>query len=253
MRMIITGASSGIGAALAHHYAAHGATTLGLVARRGDLLQKLAAELKCEVLTYSADVRDAAAMNAIATDFIARSGCPDVVIANAGISTGALTEHSQDTTVFEETMAINFMGMLHTFQPFISPMRTAGKGNLVGIASVAGYRGLPGAGAYCASKAAAISYLESLRVEVKRSGVKVVTICPGYINTPLVAANPYSMPFIISAKQAANKIAGVIASGKSYAVIPWQVAIGARLLRLVPNWLFDRALRNAKRKPRREV
>src|SRR6185312_8575341 len=119
-----------------------------------------------------------------------------------------------------------------------------------GIASVAGYRGLPGSGAYSASKAAAISYLESLRVELHGRGLSVITICPGYVVTPMTADNPFSMPFILTADDIARKIAGIIESKKSFAVIPWQMAIVARVLRLLPNFLYDRLFANAPRKPR---
>ncbi|MBI2289252.1 MAG: SDR family oxidoreductase, partial [Betaproteobacteria bacterium] len=185
-RVMITGASSGIGMALARHYAQRGAV-LGLIARREAALAQLAAQLPSATLIYPADVRDAAALQAAAADFIARHGCPDIVIANAGVSIGTLTEFAADTPTFQEVIDINVVGMVKTFQPFLAAMRAAGRGALVGIASVAGYRGLPGAAAYCASKAAAISYLESLRIELAASGIKVITICPGYIATPMTA------------------------------------------------------------------
>jgi len=249
-RVIITGASSGIGMALALHYAQRGAV-LGLIARRKTELERLAAQLPSPALIYPADVRDAAALQSAAADFTARHGCPDIVIANAGISIGTLTEFAADTPAFQEVIDINVMGMVKTFQPFVAAMRAAGSGALVGIASVAGYRGLPGAGAYSASKAAAISYLESLRVELAPSGIKVITICPGYIATPMTAHNPYPTPFLLSADAAARKIAALIERGQTFAVIPWQMAIIARVLRALPNWLYDPLFGNAPRKPRR--
>ena len=249
-RVIITGASSGIGMALARHYAGRGAV-LGLVARRRNELEQLAAQLASRALVYAADVRDAAALQAAAADFIARAGCPDIVIANAGVSVGTLTEFAVDTAAFQDVIDVNLMGMIKTFQPFVAAMRTAGRGTLVGVASVAGYRGLPGAAAYCASKAAAISYLESLRVELAPDGIKVITICPGYIATPMTAQNPYPMPFLLSAAAAATKIAALIERGCSFAVIPWQMAIVARIMRLLPNWLHDRLFGYAPHKPRR--
>lgn len=249
-RVIITGASSGIGTALARHYAQRGAV-LGLVSRRKTELKQLAAQLACPALVYAADVRDAAALQAAAADFITRQGCPDIVIANAGVSVGTLTEFAADTLAFQDVIDVNVMGMVKTFQPFIAAMRTAGRGTLVGIASVAGYRGLPGAAAYCASKAAAISYLESLRIELAPNGIKVITICPGYIATPMTAQNPYPMPFLLSADAAARKIATLINRGRSFAVIPWQMAIVARVLRALPNGLYDRLFGNTPRKPRR--
>jgi len=250
-RVFITGASSGIGEALARHYADRGAI-VGLVARRAEALSRLAHELgKDTTLTYVLDVRDAAALAAAAADFIARQGCPDIVIANAGVSLGTLTEHAEDIAPFQDVMDINVMGMVKTFQPFIAPMMTARCGTLVGIASVAGYRGLPGAAAYSASKAAAISYLESLRVELKPGGIRVVTICPGYIATPMTEKNPYRMPFILSTETAARKMVAVIDRGAALAVIPWQMALAARLLHVMPKWLYDLLFVGAPHKPRR--
>jgi short-subunit dehydrogenase len=249
MRVIITGASSGIGAALAHYYAQNGAV-LGLIARRKAALEEIVAQCATPLQIYAIDVRDDTAMRVAAADFLTRHGCPDIVIANAGVSNGTLTEFAEDLAVFKQVFDINVVGMVNTFQPFIGAMRNAGRGALVGIASVAGYRGLPGAAAYSSSKAAAISYLESLRVELSGSGVRVVTICPGYIETPMTAQNPYPMPFIMSAETAACKIAAITASGKSFAVIPWQMAIVARVLRILPNWLYDRLFGKVQRKPR---
>ena len=248
-RVIITGASSGIGAALARAYAAR-QTTLGLIARRAGALKELAAEFSTPHEIYALDVRDSAAMRAAAHAFITLHGSPDIVIANAGVSTGTLTELPEDLAAFKDVLDINVLGMVYTFQPFIDAMRAAGRGTLVGIASVAGYRGLPGAAAYSASKAAAISYLESLRVELRASGIKVITICPGYIATPMTAKTPYPMPFMLSADQAARAMLDIIDSGKTFAVIPWQMAIVARVLRVLPNWLYDRLFGNAPRKPR---
>ena len=189
-------------------------------------------------------------MQAVAQDFMRHHGCPDIVIANAGISRGTLTEYAEDSEVFADILATNINGMLNIFQPFVVAMRTAGHGSLVGIASVAGYRGLPGGGAYSASKAAVIAYLESLRVEMHGSGVSVITICPGYITTPMTANNPFRMPFILSAEAMAEKIVRIIERKKLYAVIPWQMAIVARVLRLLPDFLYDRLFANALRKPR---
>jgi short-subunit dehydrogenase len=248
LKVIISGASSGLGRALAQHYTGMGAT-VGLIARRKDLLEILSAELP-NAAAYGADVRDAFAIQAAAQDFMQRHGCPDIVIANAGISRGTLTEYAEDSEVFEDILSTNVTGMVNLFQPFIVSMRTSGLGSLVGIASVAGYRGLPGGGAYSASKAAAISYLESLRVEMHGKGVSVITVCPGYIVTPMTANNPFRMPFILTADDAAGKVASIIRNKTSFAVIPWQMAIVARLLKLLPDFLYDRLFAKAPRKPR---
>ena len=249
-RIIITGASSGIGAALARRYAAAGAT-LGLIARRRSELERLAAALAGPHEIYPLDVRDGAAVAAAARAFIAGHGCPDIVIASAGVSVGAEAGHAEDVAVFQEVLDINVMGTVRTFQPFIDCMRGRRSGALVGIASVAGYRGLPGAGAYSASKAAVISALESLRVELRGSGVRVITICPGYIATPMTEKNPYPMPFLMSADKAAGKIARLIARRTEFAVIPWQMAVVARVMRILPNWLYDSLAAGRARKPRR--
>jgi short-subunit dehydrogenase len=250
MRVFITGASSGVGAALATYYGSRGAT-LGLVARRAAVLESLATSLHVNSRIYPLDVRDDDALRAAASDFMMRFGVPDVVIASAGLSIGTDPARAEDLAVLRDIVDINLYGLANTFQPFIGPMRKAGSGVLAGIASVAGYRGIPGSGAYSASKAAAIAYLESLRVELRASGVRVVTVSPGYIATPMTARNPYPMPFILTADAAARKIARIIDRRRSYAVIPWQMAIVARILRLMPNALYDRLFANAPRKLRR--
>ncbi len=248
-RVFITGASSGLGEALARHYAAEGAV-LGLVARREDMLQKLAASLDTECLVYALDVRDSAGLKLAAENFMARLGVPDIVIANAGISQGTLTDQSDDLPAFQAVFDTNVLGMVHSFHPFVAAMCQAGHGSLVGIASVAGLRGLPGSAAYCASKAAAISYLESLRVELDASGVCVTTLCPGFIQTPMTAENPYRMPFLIDAKTAARKMARIIESQRRYAILPWQMAIIGRIMQWLPPWAWDALTRNLKRKLR---
>ena len=289
LRVVVSGASSGLGLALARHYLEHGAIVAAF-ARRSDLLHALAAEFPGQVHCYALDVRDGAAVQRAALDFIDCVGVPEVVIANAGVSVGTLTEYAEDVDAFQQVMDINVLGMVKTFQPFVAAMRAAassqpspqssggttshstrlstddslvavypasGRGGkrekhftLVGIASVAGLRGLPGAGAYSASKAAAITYLESLRVELHGSGVKVVTLCPGYIRTAMTEINPYAMPFILDADEAARRMVRIIARQTSYAVIPWQMGLAGALLKSLPRWLYDRLFAHAPRKPR---
>ena len=209
-----------------------------------------------QVLCYPLDVTDAAALRAAAQDFIAHHGAPDIVIANAGVSSGTLTECAEDLEVIKRIFATNVYGMAATFSPFFAALRSAkdavhSQGRLlVGIASLAGIRGLPGAEAYSASKAAAITYLESLRLELRASGIKVVTIAPGYIATPMTAINPYRMPFLLPADEAAQRFARAIERGASYTVIPWPMGIVAKLLRLLPNAIYDRLFANAPHKPK---
>jgi len=310
--LVISGASSGIGLALTRHYLERGASVAAF-ARRGELLQALVNEFPNQVHCYTLDVRDAPAIQQAAQDFMQKVGVPDIVIANAGVSVGTLTEYAEDLDAFKQVMDINVLGMVNTFQPFVEAMRTnfspppcrgraregvetvglddstpiracvvgalapynhglplastsfplqGGRGmlrsndragftpTLVGIASVAGFRGLPGASAYSASKAAAISYLESLRVEMRASGVKVVTIAPGYIKTPMTDINPYPMPFILAPEVAAQRMARVIERGCSFAVVPWQMGVVGWVMKRLPNWLYDRLFANAPHKPR---
>lgn len=249
--VFITGASSGLGRALAWRYARTGAT-LGLVGRRDDALQALADALPGAHRCYALDVRDRDALHDAARDFLAANdGKVDVVVASAGISAGTLTEHAEDFDVFKAIVDTNLLATVSTFEPFIAPMKQAGRGRLVGIASVAGIRGLPGAGAYSSSKAAVISYCESLRLELAGAGINVVTIAPGYIKTAMTEKNPYSMPFLMEADAFAARAQVAIERGVSYTVIPWQMGVVARLMRMLPNWVYDRAARNAPRKPRR--
>ncbi len=249
MNVFLTGASSGIGVALAREFSRRGAC-LGLVARRGERLAALAAELGTPCHCYDLDVTDRAALLAAARDFEARCGGTDLVIANAGISTGVLTEHEEDLAVFDRVMATNLNAVATTFHPFIAPMRARRAGTLVAIASVAGIRGLPGSEAYCPSKAALINYAESLRVGLRGSGVRVVTVAPGFIRTPMTAGNPYPMPFLMDVEAFATQAAAAMLRGDRFRVIPWQMAWVARLLRVLPGWAFDRALAGRARKPR---
>ena len=251
--VFITGASSGIGQALAARYQRAG-YRLALVARRVSEVQAwadaqgLAAE---RIGIYAADVRDVDAITAAGRRCIAEQGLPDVVIANAGISVGMDTADAADLEVMRATFETNNLGMAATFQPFVAAMCERGSGRLVGIASVAGIRGLPGHGAYCASKAAVIAYCESLRGECRPSGVKVVTIGPGYIDTPLTRQNRYGMPFLMQPDDFADRAWRAIEAGVSYRVIPWQMGVVAKLLRLLPDVVYDRVLAGRPRKKRR--
>jgi short-subunit dehydrogenase len=250
--MFITGASGGLGQAMALEWARRGGR-LALVARRGDEMRAwISAQgwSADRARVYVADARDAAAMTAAGRACIAAQGLPDVVVANAGISVGVDTAVEADLEVIRATLETNNLGMAATFQPFVAPMCARRSGRLVGIASVAGIRGLPGHAAYSMSKAGAIAYCESLRGECRPSGVRVVTIAPGYVDTPLTRGNRYSMPFLMPADKFAAKALDAIAAGVSFRVIPWQMGWVARLLRILPDGLYDRALAGRPRKRR---
>jgi len=253
--VFITGASSGIGQALAARFHRAG-YRLALVARRADSVQAWAVSQGLDPASYAvyaADVRDAGAIVGVGRACIRSQGVPDVVIANAGISVGIDTAEFDDLEVLRATFETNNIGMAATFHPFIAAMCERRSGTLVGIASVAGIRGLPGHGGYCSSKAAVISYCESLRGELRPNGVKVVTIGPGYIDTPLTRGNPYRMPFLMQADDFANRAFEAIAAGVSYRVIPWQMGVVAKLMRMLPNAVFDKVASGRARKPRRKT
>jgi short-subunit dehydrogenase len=148
------------------------------------------------------------------------------------------------------TFATNNVGMAAAFHPFVAAMVERGSGTLVGVASVAGIRGLPGHGAYCASKAAAISYCESLRGELRDSGVKVVTLLPGYVDTPLTQGNRYPMPFLMQPQDFARQAARAIGRQRSYTVIPRPMGWVAKLLRALPNAWLDKIFAGRPRKRR---
>lgn len=252
--VFITGASSGIGAALAQEYAQKGAI-VGLVGRRREVLEEVRASMNHpenhEI--YAVDVTIEDDLHNAARAFVAQHGAPDLVIAAAGISVGTWTEYPEDLAQIRRVFETNVFAMASTFHPFIAPMKAAKKGSLVGIASVAGIRGLPGSEAYCASKAAVINYCESLRGELRDSGVSVLTISPGYVATPLTAKNPYQMPFLLQPDEFARRAVRVIERKCSYAVIPWQMAIVAKLMRALPNPLFDKLFAGKKHKPRAQT
>jgi short-subunit dehydrogenase len=249
LKIVVTGASAGLGEALARHYAASD-NTLALIARRASELDTLAASLPGMAACYPLDVADAAALARAAGDFTARFGAPDLVIANAGVSVGTRADEIEDVATLRRVLEVNVVGMAATLAAFAPAMRAARRGTLAGIASVAGVRGLPGSSAYSSSKAAAIVWLESLRTELHGSGISVVTVCPGYIDTPMTRVNRYPMPFLLSADDAARRIARAIAQRRRRAVIPWQMAIAAPLLGALPGWLYDRLAARAPRKPR---
>nr|WP_236589604.1 SDR family oxidoreductase [Ramlibacter aurantiacus] len=250
--VFITGASSGIGQALAQRYAAAG-WRLALVARRSAEMQAWAERLPLETgrfAVYGADVTSTDSIVAAGRACLAMQGLPDIVIGNAGISLGVDTSRREDLDVMALSFATNVLGLAATFQPFIAPMVRRQRGTLVGIGSVGGVRGLPGHGAYCASKAAAISYCESLRNELKAAGVRVVTISPGWVATPLTQRNRYPMPFLLQPAELADRAFRAIEAGASHRIIPWQMGLAARVLRVLPNAVFDRLVEGRPRKHR---
>ena len=255
--VFITGASSGIGQALAQRYAQAG-WRLALVARRGALLRTWATAQgwpASQWAVYEADVRNEAEVAAVAQACMAAQGLPEVVVANAGISVGVDLSLAEDLSVLRDLLDTNVVGLAATFQPFIEGMRARRRGTLVGVASVAAVRGLPGHAGYCAAKGAVVQLCETLRGELRPHGVRVVTLAPGYIDTPMTRENDYPMPFLMKPEAFAERAFRSISAGERWRVIPWQMGVVATFLRWLPRSWFDAmmgAQRHRKRR-RRDV
>ncbi|MDZ4075570.1 MAG: SDR family oxidoreductase [Hylemonella sp.] len=248
---VITGACGGLGQALARELLAVGAQ-VALVGMNREVLEALAASAPGCCAIYTPDVADSVAMQALATDWIQRAGVPDLVIANAGVAGGFDTAEAGDLAVMRRMLEINLLGPATTFQPFVAAARALPQARcaLVGVASIAGWRGMPGNGAYCASKGGLIRYLESLRAECRGSGLTVHTVSPGYLRTALTAGNRFAMPGLMSAEDAAHAMLLGVARGREHIVLPRRIGWLSRLLSCLPARLHDRLLRSQPRKPR---
>lgn len=246
---VLTGACGGLGQALARALIGHGAA-VALVGLDRPSLQALAALAPERCAVCTPDVADSAAMQAMAADWMARAGTPDLVIANAGVAGGFDTAEADDLAVLRRMLEINLLGAATTFQPFVKAMREERRGALVGVASIAGWRGMPGNGAYCASKGGLIRYLESLRAELRSDSIVVSTVSPGYLRTALTAGNRFAMPGLMEPEAAARALLAGVAQGRSHIVLPARIGWLARLLNLLPDALHDRLLLGQPRKPR---
>lgn len=241
MRIFITGASSGIGAALARAYANAGAQ-LGLVARRGELLESLGAELGAcgaTATVYAVDVTDTHAMRAAADDFVERTGGIDRVIANAGIGIGD-TLREGDSESVARLMRVNVIGVTNTLVPFIPAALRQSSGTLVAVSSVAGHRGLPGRAAYSASKAALITFMDALRMQLVGTGVHAMTLCPGFVRTPLTETLQHDLPFVLEPAAAASLMQRAIEANKKTYTLPWQMDLLRHVMVHAPEWLLRR-------------
>ena len=236
--IFITGASSGLGMALAEALAGPG-VTLGLAARRKERLDALTKNLEgagAKVVAYQADVRDTRVMAEAAEDFVKRAGGVGLVIANAGISSGGrLTDGAAEP--LNEVFAVNVMGMINTIAPFVPHMIRQGSGHLVAISSMAGFRGLPGRADYNGSKSAVSTMMDGFRLELKQHGVRVTNICPGFIESEMTARNNFRMPFLLKADKAARLIIKAIRRNKKTYVFPWQWRVLLPLVVRLPDWM----------------
>ncbi|MCD6663050.1 MAG: SDR family NAD(P)-dependent oxidoreductase [Comamonas sp.] len=249
--VVLTGACGGLGQQLARQLLAQGCA-VALVGLQREVLQRLAALAPERTALYTPDVADSAAMQAMAADWMARHGLPDLVIANAGVAGGFDTAQAPDLAVMRRMLEINLLGVATTFQPFLAaagahPARPLA---LVGVASIAGWRGLPGNGAYCASKAGLIAYLQSLRAEWRGTPVHVHTVSPGYLRTQLTAGNRFAMPGLLEPDVAARLLLAGVAAGREHIVLPRRTGWLARTLACLPARWHDALLRRQPRKPR---
>ena len=246
---VLTGACGGLGQALARELIAQGAA-VALVGLNRPVLDALVALAPERCTVYTPDVADAAAMQACAQDWTARHGVPDLLIANAGVAGGFDTAQADDLAVMRRMLEINVLGVATTFQPHLAAMRAQGCGALVGVASIAGWRGMSGNGAYCASKGGLIRYLESLRAELRGTGLSVHTVSPGYLRTALTAGNRFAMPGLMEPGDAARALLAGVARGREHIVLPRRIGWLSRVLSLLPAAWQDRILLGQPRKPR---
>ena len=238
--VMITGASSGIGRGVALEIAARGAH-LGLLARREDLLNEIVGEVSArnvKAVSAAADVRDAEAVRAAANHFRKELGPIDVMIANAGIGTThhaikLQPEHAADV------IGINVLGAVNSVAAVAPEMVERGQGRLVAISSLAAYRGLAKSAAYCASKAALSSYFESVRIDLRHTGVGVTIIHPGFIKTALTAGRDAKMPYLMELDHAVKKIVSAIEKEKKTYAFPWQLATIVRAGMIMPTAMYD--------------
>jgi short-subunit dehydrogenase len=239
-RIFITGASSGIGEGLARHYGKPGAV-LGLVARRADVLAKLADELRASGATvhvYPADVADTSAMKKVAEHFVEAAGGVDLVIANAGVGIkSALRDGGSEDIA--RLLQVNVIGVTNTIVPFVPAMVAAGSGILCTVSSMAGHRALPGRVAYSASKKAVTTFMDGARMELAGSGVHAMTVCPGFVNTPMTQGMK-NLPFAVECDDAVAAIVRAIEGKKATVTFPWQMNVLKEVLTRAPEWLVRR-------------
>jgi len=237
---VVTGASSGIGWSLAQQIAAEGGK-VGLVARRAEplaQLEKLIAEKGGTAAVAVADVGDRTQAESAVRQIRERLGPVDLVIANAGVGKATLLDPVNINDV-ESMIRINLMGVVYTLSAALPEMLARKTGHLVAISSLAGYRGLPGESAYCASKAAVNTYLDGLRIHLRGTGVQVTTVCPGFVKTPMTANNKFHMPGLMDADTAAYRIIRAIKRGKKVYNFPWHVHLMVKLSRWMPDRLIN--------------
>jgi len=254
-RVLITGATSGLGRELALQLAREGCR-LALTGRREGRLSETAQAVRslgAEVLTLAGDVADAAAVRRHYAAVQEKFGGLDWAILNAGVTQSASARDSFRAQDFRGVYEVNVFGVVNWIEAVLPDMLKAGSGTIAGVASVAGFRGVPRSGAYSSSKAAVIALLESLRVDLRGTGVDVVTICPGFVRTEMTDRwKPEDMPFLMEPQAAARRMIAGIKGKRRIVHFPWVFSAAVKyLVRNMPGFLYDRtASRATRRRPR---
>lgn len=237
LRVFITGASTGLGRGLALHYARSGAH-LGILARREGLLRELEKELEtkgAKVSVFAGDVAQTPFMQACANEFVEQAGGVDLVVANAGvgIKSGILEGNAEEIAWL---MGINVVGVTNTVVPFVPHMLKQGSGVLCAVSSMAGHRALPGRTAYSASKIAVKTFMDGMRMDLHQTGVHAMTLCPGFVDTPLTKDNPQMM-FVIDVDEAVEEMTQAIANRRRTKTFPWQMNLLKEVVTRAPEAL----------------
>jgi 3-oxoacyl-[acyl-carrier protein] reductase len=242
--VLVTGAAHGIGHATATALARRG-TPIGLIDRDATALDEFARTLKDQGATVAhaaVDVTDRHALIRAVADIAATLGPIDVLVACAGV--GTLTQVPQlETATLRQTLDVNLVGVAQSIESVLPAMITRGRGHIVGVASVAGYRGFPWMISYSASKAALIAYLEAVRPGLRRRGVTVTTVCPGFVRTKMSEDIPYQQPVrMLEPEEAARHLLRAIDRRPRNCVFPWDMRLGLLILKYMPDWFFDRLM-----------
>ncbi|MEE2789980.1 MAG: SDR family NAD(P)-dependent oxidoreductase [Myxococcota bacterium] len=240
---VVTGASSGLGRALSKRLA-HAGDRVVVMARSKDKLESLVDEIERaggHADAYAVDVSNREHVAETFKQVAAQIGAIECLVANAGI--GAPTKvRAFDASTVEHIIRINLLGATYCIEAVLPWMIEQRRGQIVGVSSLASYRGLAGSGAYCASKAGLSALLESLRLEARSYGITVTTICPGFVRTPLTDKNTFKMPFLMELEPAVELMYRAIAQQRSEYAFPWTLASIVRSGRFLPNFLYDRLM-----------
>jgi short-subunit dehydrogenase len=242
---VITGASSGIGQALARRLAAEGCK-VGLVARRRELLSDLAQEIEktgVPVTFETADVSQREQAVEAIRKVAAPLGPVDLLIANAGVGAPTIVEPFNVGDI-EKMFRVNVLGVVYSLEAVLPQMLQRRRGHLAAVSSLAAYKGLPGESGYTASKAALNVFMEGLRVQLRGKGIAVTTICPGFVLTPMTEVNEFKMPWLLTADEAARRILRALKRKRKVYNFPWQMGLFMRCARWAPDWLVERFMQS---------